>query len=65
MELSCPFSLCKLNDAPPNSLRYLNVGPKVKQRKNKKIEAHSLAPIFKGRRPCWSSRMGLRQTNKQ
>jgi hypothetical protein len=59
MELSCPFFLCKLNDAPPNSLKYLNVGPKVKQQKNKKVRARSVAHVFRGRRACWSSRMGL------
>jgi hypothetical protein len=38
MELSCPFSLCKLNDTPQNFLKDLNVGLRVKQQKKKHLD---------------------------
>jgi hypothetical protein len=39
----CPYCKAQINfDAPPNSLRNLSVGPKVKQQKNKGVGPHSL-----------------------
>jgi hypothetical protein len=35
-------------DMPPNSLRDPQVGPRVKQQQNKKIETHSLTCIIFG-----------------
>jgi len=51
---------------PPNSLRNPNVNPKVKHPKEiKNLGMFPSSQHLRGRKLCWSSRMGLRQIHKQ
>jgi hypothetical protein len=51
-------------DAPPNSLKDSNIGPKVKTTKEKKVGVHSLVrKTFGVKRACWSYEMGTRMSD--
>jgi hypothetical protein len=51
---------------PPNSLKDLNVNPKLKITKEKQIGVHSLTcNILRVKRPCWNFEMGSSMNDKR